>query len=656
VHDEPLLFDVAIILLAAFPLLFLGRRFRVPEVLSYIVAGIIIGPHALGFIRDAERVETIAELGVALILFFIGLHVPLARLRALGRTAFLSGPVQMGLTALGVAVVTVAIGRDFRAGIFYGLLVALGSTAVVLPILTTRDEVGAPFARKFLGVSLFQDLAVIPLMLLVPAFAMGGPGAPGMRDVMTRVVIAIAGVVLLIIVSRVIVPKLFSAIARLGRETFTAASLVLIVATIAIADRLGISPALGAFAAGLVVGDTEFIHEIEGVLRPFRDFLSALFFTSIGMLLDPEFVVRHPLLIVSLVAGVIVLKVLAAYPAFRLSPALRRTSVRAAFAIAPIGEFSFLLAQAGERVGLLGPTGEQTFVAVAVSTLAVSPLLVLAGSAIAQRIPEDASEDQLVERDPLTGHIIIIGYGLNGQNVARVLVSTGVRHIVLEEDPVRIAAARTSGSRAIMADAADPHALELAGINDAAAVIVAISDPDGTRRIVRFCRTLNKDIRLIVRTRYIAEVERLRALGADEVIPEEFETSLEIVTRTLRVMGVPQNIVANQLRLLRDEGYRMLRDPAVRATDGRRLSAIFAAGLSQTYLILPDTFADGRTIAELGLIEDGVGVAALLRDGRALSPLPIDDKLQPGDTMLLVGAHEDLTKAVAKLERQSGVR
>ncbi|HYK01579.1 MAG TPA: cation:proton antiporter [Thermoanaerobaculia bacterium] len=650
-HDEPLLFDVAIILLAAFPLLFIGRRFRVPEVLSYIVAGIIIGPHALGFIKEAERVDTIAELGVALILFFIGLHVPLARLRALGRTAFLSGPLQMGLTALGVALVTVAIGREFKAGIFYGLLVALGSTAVVIPILTTRDEVGAPFARKFLGVSLFQDLAVIPLMLLVPAFAMGGPDAPGMREVLTRVVIAIVGVVLLIVVSRVVVPRLFSAIAKLGRETFTAASLVLIVATIAIADRIGISPALGAFAAGLVVGDTEFIHEIEGVLRPFRDFLSALFFTSIGMLLDPQFVIRHPLLIVGLCAGVITLKVLAAYPAFRLSPALRRTSIRAAFAIAPIGEFSFLLAQAGERVGLLGPTGEQTFVAVAVMTLAVSPLLVSAGSAIAQRIHEDASEEHLVEREPLHGHIIIIGYGLNGQNVARVLVSTGLRHIVLEEDPLRIAAARTNGSRAIMADAADAHALEMAGIEDAVAVIVAISDPDGTRRIVRFCRTMNKDIRLIVRTRYIAEVERLRLLGADEVIPEEFETSLEIVTRTLRVMGVPQNIVANQLRLLRDEGYRMLRDPAVRATDGRRLSAIFAAGMSQTYLILPDTFADGRTIAELGLIEEGVGVAALLRDGKALSPLPVEDKLQAGDTMLLVGAHEDLSRAVARLER-----
>ncbi|HEX2122240.1 MAG TPA: NAD-binding protein, partial [Thermoanaerobaculia bacterium] len=206
------------------------------------------------------------------------------------------------------------------------------------------------------------------------------------------------------------------------------------------------------------------------------------------------------------------------------------------------------------------------------------------------------------------------------------------------------------GSRAILADAADPSALQLASIDQAVAVIIAISDPDGTRRIVRFCRASNRHIHIIVRTRYVAEVERLRTLGADEVIPEEFETSLEIVTRTLRVLCVPQNVVANQLRLLRDEGYRMLRDPSVRATDGRRLSALFAAGTSQTYLVLPETYVEGRTIEELGLADHGVGVAALLRDGLALSPLPANEPLQPGDTMLLVGAHEDLTRAVAQLD------
>ncbi|HEY0371021.1 MAG TPA: cation:proton antiporter, partial [Thermoanaerobaculia bacterium] len=362
-HGESLLIDVAIILLAAFPLLFLGRRFRVPEVLSFIVAGIVIGPHAVGLIAEPERIDAIAELGVALILFFIGLHVPLGKLRTLGRTAFLGGPLQMALTIALTAAIALVFGITLRLGVFYGVLVALGSTAVVMPILTMRDEVAAPFARRFLGVSLFQDLAVIPLMLLVPAFAAGAKGAPTMAEVAQRVVIAIVGVILLIIVARSVVPWLFRATARISREAFTAGAIVLMVGTIAIAEALGVSPALGAFAAGLVVGDTEFIHEIEGILRPFRDFLSALFFTSIGMLLDPAFVFWNPGLVLAVVIGAILIKVVAAYPAFRLSRAMRRTAVRSAFAIAPIKEFSFLLAQAGKDIGLLRDETEQTFVA-----------------------------------------------------------------------------------------------------------------------------------------------------------------------------------------------------------------------------------------------------------------------------------------------------
>ena len=648
-HGESLLIDVAITLVAAFPLLLLGKRFGVPEVLSFIAAGIIIGPHALRFIGDPARIDEIAEIGVALILFFIGLHVPLGRLRALGRTAFLGGPLQMGLTILLVTGIALAFGVALRLGIFYGVLVALGSTAVVLPILAMRDEVAAPFARRFLGVSLFQDLAVIPLMLLVPAFA-SGKGAPSLGAVMTRVAIAVIGVVVLILVARVVVPRLFRAMARVGREAFTAAAIVLMVGTIAIAEQLGISPALGAFAAGLVVGDTEFIHEIEGILRPFRDFLSALFFTSIGMLLDPRFFLANPLLILAIVLGVVIVKVLAAYPAFRLSHAMQRTSVRAAFAIAPIGEFSFLLAQAGKSAGVLHERSEQTFVAVAVVTLAATPLLVSAGKWLSDSIHEVSPENAAEHGEkPLHGHIIIAGYGLNGQNVGRVLVSTHIRHVILDEDPDRITAAREAGSRALLADGADPDALMLAGIERAAAVIVAISDPDGTRRIVSFCRKLNKSVHIIVRTRYVAEVERLRKLGADEVIPEEFETSLEIVERALRVLCVPQNIIANQLRVLRDEGYAMLRDPGARASS-RRLSALFAAGTSQTYLVLPDAWVENKRINELKLQQDNVAVAALLRDGKALSPLPLDEPLQPGDTMLLVGAHEDLTRAIARLE------
>lgn len=647
-HEQRFLIDVAIVLGVAFPVLVIGKMLRVPELISYLVTGIAIGPHALKLIGDPKQVEAIAEVGVALILFFIGLHVPIARLKTLGRTTFVSGSAQMGFTVAVVVLIGLALRLDVRQATFYGVLIALGSTAVVMPVLANREEIGAPFAGRFLGVSIFQDFAVIPLMLLVPAFA-SGANAPPLSTVALRVGLAVVGVVVLVMIARVVVPHLFTRIARLGsREAFTAAAIVLIVATIALADSLGISAALGAFAAGIVVGDTEFIHEVAGILRPFRDFLSVLFFASIGMLLQPRFLLENLPLVVITVAVVIAVKVLAAYPAFRLSAALPRTSIRAAFAVAPIGEFSFLLALEARKHGIMAARDEQLFISVAVLTLAATPLLVVGGNRLAQRM-RGAQEEPVTTETPRE-QILIIGYGLNGQNITRVLLETGIRHVIVEEDPRRADIARRAGCRVIVADASDPDALTAAGIRTALAVVVAISDQEGTRRIVQRCRRMNPDVRIVVRTRYISEVETLRALGANEVIPEEFETSLEIVTRLLRILSVPGNIVAAQLRILRDEGYRLLRDPGMRAAEGRRLSAVLTAGTSQTFLVLPDSKSEGKTLTELAVMDDHVAVPAMLRDGKPISPAPPDEPLQAGDTLFLVGAHEDLLRVLDRME------
>ena len=651
-EQQHLLVDVAIILGAAFPLLFLGRWLRVPEVISFLVTGIVIGPHALGWIDDTAQVQAIAEVGIALILFFIGLEIPLEKLRAMGRTTFVSGSLQMVFTVAIVVAISLPMGIGVRLPIFYGLLIALGSTAVVMPILSSREEIGAPFARRFLGVSLFQDFAVIPLILLVPAFATGAERPPA-AEVFGRVAAAVIGVIVLVLVARLVVPRIFRRIAALrSREVFTAAAIVLIVGTIALANRMGISAALGAFAAGVVVAESEFIHEIASALRPFRDFLSALFFASIGMLLQLPFVMAHLGEVLLVFVVVILIKVVAAYPAFRASRVVPRSALRAAFAVAPIGEFSFLLAIEGKRQGVLGPRGEQVFISVAVLTLASTPLLIEAGRRLASLMHRRSDRDESQPPPPRRGrHILVVGYGLNGQNVARVLSATGVSHVVIEEDPARVEVARKTGSEVITADAADGEVLHSAGIDSALAMVIAISDADGTRRIVRVARRLSPSVHILVRTRYVSEVERLRELGANEVIPEEFETSLEIVTRLLRVLAVPGNLVAAQLRLLRDEGYRMLRDPALRTAEGRRLSAVLAAGTAQTFLVMPDSVADGKSIDELRIADEHVAVPAILRDGKPMAPPPMTEPLAPGDTLFLVGSHEDLLRLVDRLER-----
>jgi len=649
-NEHNLLIDAAIILAASFPILFLAKAIRLPQIVGYLLTGVLIGPHALALIAETAQVEAIAELGVALILFFIGMHVPLERIKSFGSTPIVSGLAQMLFTTALTAAALIPLGVEIKTGAFYGVLISLGSTAVVLPILSTRDEIGAPYARRFLGVSLFQDFAVIPLMLMVPAFAPAS-SAPPLSLIAWKVLIALLGIALLVILTKTVIPPLFRQINRLGsREGFTAGALVLIIATIALAERAGISAALGAFAAGVVVGDTDYSHEISAALRPFRDFLSSLFFASVGMLLDPSFVVRNFGMVVLTVVAVVLVKVGSAYPAFRLSRAQPRSSLRAAFAIAPVGEFSFLLAQAAKEFDILSRDHEQLFLSVAVITLGSASGLISFGKRLAAHMhdkPESSEESR--GHGSLAGHIIIVGFGLNGQNVAKVLSQTAIPYVVVEEDPDRVAVARKLGGRVIIADGADPDALVAAGAERAVGIVIAISDPDGTRQIVKTCRRVSETLRIVVRTRYVAEVETLRALGADEVIPEEFETSIEIVMRVLQMFHVPGNVVAAQLRLLRDEGYKLLRDPEIKTFEARRLAAIVAAGTYETFLILPDSVAEGKRLGDLKLEGDRVSVPVLIRDGKTKTP-DHDEVLEVGDTLLLVGAHADLLRATARIE------
>ncbi|MCM3876896.1 MAG: NAD-binding protein, partial [Thermoanaerobaculia bacterium] len=286
-------------------------------------------------------------------------------------------------------------------------------------------------------------------------------------------------------------------------------------------------------------------------------------------------------------------------------------------------------------------------------TLVLAPFLVAVGPALAVRLPEAVEDPGERSEAPRARHIVVVGAGLNGTNVARVLQETGVPYVLVDIDPQRIADARQEGLDALRADATGLEGLNAAGVARALGVVVTIPDPDACRRVVRLSRNQGPTVRILVRTRYVKEVEALRRLGADEVIPEEFETSIELVARVLRLLHVPGNVVATQIRLLRDEAYRRLRDPQSKAAGGRRLAALVAAGTSELFLVLPETAADGRLLSELDLAAAHVAVPAVLRDGVPLAPPPGDLRLAAGDTLVLVGAHEDLARVLARLEAQA---
>lgn len=658
--------DVAVLLAASFPVLFACKRLNQPQIVGFLLTGVAIGPHALGWLRDAGRVEGIAQLGVVLILFFVGLEFPLEKLANLGRTALVSGSLQLVLTTalvlagvLGLqAAAPGLLPNPVGSGLFLGFLVSLSSTAVLLPLLQARDEMAAPYARRFLGVALFQDVAVLPMVLLLPALAPASASGPSALAIAGRVALALAGISAVVLASRTVVPRVLDSVARLGsRESFTGGVIVVVLAIIALAEGAGVSAALGAFAAGIVLGESQHVHEVAATLSPFRDLLSSLFFVSIGMLLPPRFLLLRPAEVLGAVLAVLLLKAGTAYGALRLAATTPRTALRAALSLATIGEFSFVLARAAEPYGLMAQGTGEVFVAVAVVTLALAPLLLAWGpklvSRLAERVEEEPGGDRTAS-ELLSGHIVVVGYGLTGRSVCRALSETGVKHVVVEVDLDRVAAARRESERVIRADATGVEGLLAAGVARAMGVVITIPDPDGARRAVRLCRLRNLRSRIVVRTRYVKEVEPLRKVGADEVIPEEFESSIEIVARVFRLLHVPGNIVAMQLRLLRDETYQRLRDETGRTADGRRVSALVAAGTTELFLVLPDTWAEGRTLGELQLPADHVAAPALLRDGKPFAPAPLEMEVEAGDTLLLVGAHEDLAVAIARLEAKRG--
>jgi CPA2 family monovalent cation:H+ antiporter-2 len=646
--EHSLITHIALLLAASFPILFIARKLGFPEVFAFLLTGIVIGPHGLRLIRGTRETEAIAEIGVALILFFIGLHIPIERLKALGRTTLVGGTLQMTFTIGVVVAIGLVMALDVKQAVFYGFLVTFGSTAVILPLITSRGEMGSAYAGRFLGASLFQDFAVIPMLLLIPALAVSDADT-SLVQLLRPLVIAGVLVAAFVLLARIFVARLLARVYKLGsNESFTAAAVVIVIGTIALADHFGISPALGAFAAGIVIGETEHIHEISRVLRPFHDLLASLFFASIGMLFNPRFVLEAPLVLAGVVVLILVLKPLAAYPAFRATGAAPRASLRAAIAITPIGEFSFLIAQEGKRAGLLDAHDEQVFLTVALLTLASSPWILGGGIRLGARLPGGIEPPP---EEPLSGHVVVVGYGLNGRNVTKALRAMSIKQFVIEENQDRVQEARRLATHAILADATDGEVLKAAGVDRCVAMVIAIASPEDSRVIVRQARALNPTMKIIVRTRLVSEVESLRALGADEVIPEEFETSIEIVMRLLRTFHVPGNILATQLRALRDEGYRLLRDPDARQIEADRLTAIVGAGTFDTFLALPESFACGRTIAELDLTaQSGVRVPLLIRDGVPRAPL-LDERIESGDIVVLVGPHEVLVRGMMHLER-----
>lgn len=651
--ETPLLRDLLIVFAAALPIVGLFQRWQLPPLLGFMVAGAAIGPHGVGWIEHTEAVQAIAELGLVLLLFVVGLELSLRSLVQLGRSILLAGSGQIVVTAAVGALAAHALGFDATVSLLAGLILVHSSTAIPLKVFGERKELDSLHARITLGIALIQDLSLLPMVLLVRSFAQ--VQALSWADLAQVVLQSIVALGLIFAGAWFLLPRLLAWVVELrSREIFSGTIVLVALGTAWLAAQLGLSLALGAFIAGLVVSESEYSHAVIADVLPFRDTLNSVFFISVGMLVPVGEVLASPLPYLALGGAVLTVKALLA--AFFVWVLYRsaRIAVLAGTALASMSELGFVLLLVALEQGLLSPSLYEQFCGLAVLTMIPLPFLM---SALPRawnlverrlgRLPSGTAEASL----EVAPQVVVIGYGLNGENLGRVLQATAIPFVVVELDPRRAQLARERGLRVVFGDATRPAVLAASGVTQAQVVVVAISDAHATRRIVAQVRALNRDVPLIVRTRYVAEIEGLRELGATEVIPEEFETSVEIFARVLRRLRVPRNIINAQIDLIRQEGYRMLRGLELPRQTLDQLDAILAATTTESFLIAKHSPLCGRTLRDLRLRKvTGATVIAIVRGGKPITNPEPDEPLQAGDILVLVGSHEQLDRALKLLE------
>jgi CPA2 family monovalent cation:H+ antiporter-2 len=663
-HDEgvvvdapvPLLDELAIVAAVAVAVTLLLARVGMPTVAGLLLAGAVVGPYGFALATSVRAIEAIAEVGVVLLLFSVGLELSLARLRDVMRRVALGGVLQVGLTTGAVAAVAAGLGARPGAALFYGFAFALSSTAIVLRALADRREIDAPHGRFLVGTLLFQDLCVVPMGLVVPRLGPGaaGPGAAiAIVVALAKAAVVVAGT---LVVARKVVPRALARVdASRSREVFLLAILALCIGTAWLTARAGLSLALGAFLAGLLVADTEYGHRATGDLLPLRDAFVSVFFVSLGMLFDVRVVVARPLACLGLLFGFVVGKALLGTIAALAMRFPARVAWLAGVGLAQFGELGFVLTRLAEANGVVAREATGPLFAAGVLSMFLTPLLVRAAPhvragerllaplerVLGVRAPDDEGADEA----PPTGHVVLIGLGLAGLFVARAIRSAGAELRVLELNAGNVRRGRALGLPVTYADATSEEALAHANVAGARLVVLLINDPAATERAVATVRRVAPDAPVLVRARYFLERDRLVALGARDVVAEEVEGTVEIVSRVLGALGVPADIVAERLREVRAETLPTARDASQAGLGG----AGELAGLRiERALVRDRSPIAGTSAAALRLrSRTGALVVGVRRGDDLLEEPDPTVPFEPGDVVYFAGTVEAIRRATA---------
>lgn len=664
-----LLYDIVIILFSAIVIILISSRIRIPSVVGFLFTGMIIGPYTAKLIKNTHDIELFAEIGIVLMMFIIGIEFSIKKLHRIRKLIVIGGGGQVIFTVAAVFGLSLLFGYGVNTSIFFGFLVSMSSTAIVLKLLQDRRQLDAPHGKIELGILLFQDLCVVPMVVLTPILGISIAGAEGTDtiDALKKIAIAVIVINAVFFALRYLLPHILYAIVKTRlKEIFIIASLFLCLGISVLTSYLGLSLALGAFMAGLLISETKYSHQVSADILPFKEVFNSLFFISVGMLLDFNYLFQNTATVFSMAAGIFILKSLVVGALVLLLKYPLRVAIIAGFGLAQVGEFSFILAKLGLGYSLISQDIFQAFLASSIFTMIITPFVFNLSPRAATRIEKGRifkplkrietsrshqnSEDE--DRHEIKNHTIIVGYGLNGRNLARVLKRRKVPYVIIELNPDNVKEAAEKNETVVYGDATKEHILEEAGIKNAKLVTFAISDPLVIDHAVATARMLNRNIYIIARTKYVSEIDRLYELGADTVFSEEYETSIEILAKVMMHYGLSKEAVNRELEELHKQRYAQIRDRNAEESIKGKIHQAFREEVNiDSFTVTGSCNCENRSIAELGIRnKTGATIISIVRGSEQYSNPPADFSLKQGDVVVLMGNAEQVEKAVELLK------
>lgn len=655
---------VLLYLVAAVAGVVVCRLSKLPPMLGYLAVGVLIGPNAIGLAGDNARVSYLAEFGVVFLMFVIGLEFNLPKLKSMQRLVFGLGSSQVVVTIVFAVLANLALGYglalagrpwglEWRNAVALGGALAMSSTAIIVKLMAERLELESEHGRRVMGVLLFQDLAVVPLLVLIPA--LGSPPAVLVEALLIAAGKAVVLLAVLLVGGQRVMRAWLTIVARLKSEELFVLNLLLVTLALAwLTEHAGLSLALGAFVAGMLIAETEFKHQVETEIRPFHDVLLGLFFITIGMKLDAEAVWQQWPLVLGLTLGPVFFKFALVTFLAKIFGAAPGVALRTGLYLAQAGEFGFVLLALATDGGLLPAELQTPVLASMVLSMLATPFIVLYADRIVMRL---SASDWLLQSVAMTTiarralnaerHVVIAGYGRSGQNLARLLEGEKIPYIALDLDPDRVRQAAAAGQSVVFGDAARLQSLMAAGLARAAAVVVSYHDTASALRILRLVQEHAPQVPTIVRTLDDTDIERLRAAGAAEVVPEAIEGSLMLASHALALVGVPMRRVIRVVQDQRDARYGLLRGYFHGADDDT--ADELATARLHSVTLPAEGGPVGRTLAAQALQAFGVTVVSVRRATGTVARPDADLRLAPGDTLVLSGLPEPLALAERRL-------